>query len=124
MSHRGEGSVYYEKAPPDKAMSSPSDSDTPRGTARRASDPHEGRVERKLVLTPPEKAMPDPSRMKATQPPPPPPLPGSGFGDGAEVPSQSELAKENGRGSGYTFLGSAPNRGSLEDHSDGCRSSR
>ena len=93
MSHRGEGSVYYEKPPPDKQMSSPSDSDTPRGTARRASDPHEGLEERKPVLTPPEMAMPDPSRMKAAQPPPPPPLPGSGFGDGAEMPTQSELAR-------------------------------
>ena len=27
------------------------------------------------------------------QPPPPPPLPGSGFADGAEMPTQSELAK-------------------------------
>ena len=42
MSHRGEGSVYYEKPPPDKQMASPSDSDTPRGTARRASDSQEG----------------------------------------------------------------------------------
>ena len=56
MSHRGEGSVYYEKTPPDKPMSSPSDSDTPRGTARRASDPQEGLEERRPALTPPEMA--------------------------------------------------------------------
>ena len=85
--------MYYEKPPPDKQMSSPSDSDTPRGTARRASDPHEGLEERKPVLAPPEMAMPDPNRMKAAQPPPPPPLPGSGLGDGADMPTQSELAK-------------------------------
>ena len=89
MSHRGEGSVYYEKPPPDKRMSSPSDSDTPRGTARRASDPQEGLEERRPVLIPPEKAMPDPTRMKVSQPPPPPPL----LGDGADMPTQSELAK-------------------------------
>ena len=88
------GSVYYDKTPPDKSMSSPSESDTPRASARRASDPSEGRErEQKMVLIPPAQAMPDPSRMKAAQPPPPPPLPGSGFGDGAEVPTQSELAK-------------------------------
>ena len=94
MSHRGEGSVYYEKTPPDKQMPGPPGSDTPKASAGRASDPSERRViEKKPVLIPPSQAMPDPTRMRAAQPPPPPLLPGSGFGDGQEVPTQSELAK-------------------------------
>ena len=95
MSHRGEGSVYHEKTPPDKQMPGPPGPDPPKASAGRASDPSEGReIERKPVLIPPAQAMPDPSRMRAAQPPPPPPLPGSGFGEGAEMPTQSELAKK------------------------------
>ena len=75
MSHRGEGSVYREKTPPDKQMPGPPGSGKP-------------------VIVPPSQAMPDPQRMRAEQPPPPPPLPGSGFGEGVAMPTQSELAKK------------------------------
>ena len=76
MSHRGEGSVYREKTPPDKQMPGPPGSGKP-------------------VIVPPSQAMPDPLRMRAEQPPPPPPpLPGSGFGEGAAMPTQSEMAKK------------------------------
>ena len=94
MSHRGEGSVYYERTPPDKQMPGPPGSDTAKASAGRASDPSERRViEKKPVIIPPDQAMPDPLRMRASEPPPPPPLPGSGFGDGGLGPTQSELAK-------------------------------
>ena len=94
MSHRGEGSVYHEKTPPDKQMPGPPGPGPSKASAGRASDPSEGRaIEQKPVITPPALAMPDPSRMRAAQPPPPPPLPGSGFGEGVAMPTQSELAK-------------------------------
>ena len=95
MSHRGEGSVYREKPPPDKEMPGPPGSGPSQSSAGRASDVSDRRViEKKPVITPPSQAMPDPERMRAEQPPPPPPLPGSGFGEGVAMPTQSELAKK------------------------------
>ena len=96
MSHRGEGSVYREKTPPDKPMPGPPGPGASKASAGRASDPSERRaVEQKPVITPPAQAMPDPLRMRAEQPPPPPPLPGSGFGEGVAMPTQSEIGKKN-----------------------------
>ena len=96
MSHRGEGSVYREKTPPDKQqMPGPRGSGPPQSSAGRASDVSERRViEKKPVIIPPSQAMPDPSRMRVDQPPPPPPLPGSGFGEGVAMPTQSEMAQK------------------------------
>ena len=95
MSHRGEGSVYREKPPPDKEMPGPPGSGPSQSSAGRASDLSDRRViEKKPVIIPPSQAMPNPERMRAEQPPPPPPLPGSGFGEGVAMPTQSELAKK------------------------------
>ena len=95
MSHRGEGSFYREKTPPDKQMPGPPGSGATQSSTGRASDLSDRRVvEKKPVIVPPSQAMPDPQRMRAEQPPPPPPLPGSGFGEGVAMPTQSELAKK------------------------------
>ena len=95
MSHRGEGSFYREKTPPDKQMPGPPGPGTSQSSAGRALDPSERRVtEKKPVIIPPSQAMPDPQQMRAEQPPPPPPLPGSGFGEGVAMPTPSEMAKK------------------------------
>ena len=106
MSHRGEGSVYREKPPPDKQMPGPPGSGQSQSSAGRASDVSDRRVIEKkpVVLVPASQAMPDPLRMTAEQPPPPPLLPGSGFGEGVAMPTQSELAQKMAEAQDTHFL--------------------